>query len=111
MAINELALEPGGEGLGIEAGQEAVVGEHHQPLDVVGVARGLQLVQHRVHAGHAAAAELFQPGRQGPGGLEMVEVRIGGAEPVVEAVGVFPPAQDLADHALQAGQGHAVGSG
>ena len=40
----------------------------------------------------------------------MVQLGIGGAEPVVQAVGVFPPAQNLADHPLQAGQGHGVGS-
>ena len=50
-------------GLWIEAGQQAVVGEHHQPLDVVGVSAAVDLSQDGVEAGHATGAQFVHPGR------------------------------------------------
>ena len=105
VAIDEQAVEPGGEGLGIKARQQAVVGQHHQALNVVHIPRGLQLLQHGVHASHATATQLVQEGRQRPFMRQRVAGRVLGAEPPIQTVGVLPPAQDLPDHPLQAGEG------
>ena len=105
-------MEPVREGLRIQARQQAVVRQHHQALDVMGVTGLFDLLKHRVHAGHAAAATVLQPSRQGVLGLELIALAVGGSEPVVEAMGVLPPPQDLADDPLQTGQRHgAVASG
>ena len=71
----------------------------------MGVAAYLELGQHRVHAGHATAAQLLQPLGQRTISAEVISGGIVGAKPPVEAVGVFAPAQDLANHPFQARQG------
>ena len=98
-------MEPGGEGAGLEPRDQPVIGQHHQPLDVVGVAVLGQLRQHRVHAGHATGT-VVEPGGQGGVGLKLIAGAVVGTKPVVEAMGVLAPTQDLADHPLQASQRH-----
>ena len=102
-------MEPGRQGLGIQPRQQAVVRQQHQTLNVVGVATGLDFAKDRVQAVQATAPQRLKPAWQRCVGLEVVDRGVVLTKPVIKAVGVFPPTEDLANHTLEAGQGHLLG--
>ena len=73
---------------------------------MVRIAVAAQLSKDRVKTVEAASAQLIEARRQRLVRPEVVQGRILGPKPVIEAVGVFTPAKDLADHTFQASQWH-----
>jgi hypothetical protein len=80
-------------------GEEEKISQHHEALDVVGVAGGLELPDGVAHAGHAGVA-VVNPARQRALGAEGVGVEVAGHFFPVDAVDKFAPADDLAHEAF-----------
>ena len=91
----------------LDAQQLGVEPDHHQPLDVVGIAEVERLAQCVGQARHRGVPRPVEAG-QIAGGLQRVRIRVARHLRPVHPAHVLAPAEDLADVALGRRQRHAA---
>ena len=100
VGINKARPKPVGELNGPNAQHQAQVTEHHQPLDVMGVAGFLNPAYGVAHAGHLGAVGVPEKIRQRLVGSKAIGLPKPRHAQVVHPADELPPTNHLADEAL-----------